>query len=320
LNFEPYIAPWWLPGGDLQTIYARSLTGRYRIPYQRERWDCPDGDFIDLDWLASSNTDDKLLVLFHGLEGCSRSHYALSFMAMAQRLGWRGVVPHFRGCSGEANRLPRSYHSGDSAEIDWILRRLKARHPRSQIYAVGVSLGGNMLLKWLGEQADGAAAIVKAAAAVSAPVDLNAAASVLDFGHRRAIYTRRFLRSLRGKVLAKIAMHRLDIDPRAVGVCSTFRAIDDLYTAPIHGFINADDYWTKSSSTPWLKCIQIPTLLINALNDPFLPASALPHDGEVSQSLTLAFPNYGGHVGFVSGRFPGSLTWLPQNIFQFFTA
>ncbi len=315
-----YAPPWWLPGGDSQTIYARSLARRYKIHYRRERWETPDGDFIDLDWTDSSGDDGKLLVLFHGLEGCSRSHYALSLMAMAQQRGWRGVVPHFRGCSGELNRLPRAYHSGDSAEIDWILRRLKAANRHSEVYAVGVSLGGNMLLKWLGEANSGAGAVIERAVAISAPVDLHAAASVLDFGHRKAIYTRRFLRALRKKVLAKIDSHRLDIDPAAVRQCSTFRAIDDIYTAPIHGFKDADDYWTKSSSKPWLKQIQIPTLLINARNDPFLPASALPHDGEVSDSVTLDFPNVGGHVGFVSGSFPGSSDWLPQNMFQFFTA
>ena len=319
MNFEPYIAPWWLPGGDLQTIYARSLTGRYRIPYQRERWDCPDGDFIDLDWLASSNTDDKLLVLFHGLEGCSRSHYALSFMAMAQRLGWRGVVPHFRGCSGEANRLPRSYHSGDSAEIDWILRRLKMENPHREIYVVGVSLGGNMLLKWLGECGSDASKVVERAVAISAPVDLHAAARVLDFGHRRAIYTRSFVDSLKPKILAKIAAHKLKIDPASVVASATFREVDDLYTAPIHGFTNALDYWTRSSSKPWLKQIQIPTLMINARNDPFLPAAALPTNADVSASVNLAFPDSGGHVGFVVGAFPGSLDWLPSRILTFFT-
>ena len=315
-----YAPPWWLPGGDLQTVYARMLAGQYEIHYRRERWETPDGDFIDLDWTEPSADDRKLLVLFHGLEGSSQSHYARSLMAFGSRRGWRGLVVNFRGCSGETNRLPRAYHSGDSAEVDWILRRLKARDPRSEIYAVGVSLGGNMLLKWLGEAGGDAGAILERAAAVSAPVDLSAAASVLDFGHRRALYTRRFLVSLKRKMLAKISQHGLNIDAAEILVCSTFREIDDLYTAPIHGFKDADDYWTRSSSKPWLQQIQIPTLLINARNDPFLPASALPHNGEVSDSVTLDFPNVGGHVGFVSGSFPGSLDWLPQNIFQFFTA
>jgi len=315
-----YAPPWWLPGGNLQTLYARTLARRYQVRYRRERWDTPDGDFIDLDWIEPGGGNTKLLVLFHGLEGCSRSHYALSLMTAARQSGWRGVVPHFRGCSGELNRLPRAYHSGDSAEIDWILRRLKARDPRSDIYAVGISLGGNMLLKWLGENGGDAGAIVERAAAVSAPVDLNAAAGVLDIGHRRAIYTRSFIESLKPKIVAKIAAHQLNIDPEAVFACSTFRQIDDIYTAPIHGFKDAIDYWTRASSKPWLQHIQIPTLLINARNDPFLPAAALPQEREVSASVNFEFPGSGGHVGFVSGRIPGSLDWLPQRIMRFFAA
>jgi predicted alpha/beta-fold hydrolase len=315
-----YTPPWWLPGGNLQTIYARSLARNYKVGYERQRWETPDGDFIDLDWVNRQGGAAKLLVMFHGLEGCSRSHYALSLMTVAQQIGWRGVVPHFRGCSGEINRLARAYHSGDAAEIDWILRRLKRENLDCEIYVAGVSLGGNMLLKWLGEQDQDAAAIVKGAMAVSAPVDLHAAAAVLDFGYRRVIYTRRFLRSLREKVLAKISTHGLDIDIDAVRGCSTFRQIDDLYTAPIHGFKDADDYWTRASSKPLLKHIRVPTLLLNAQNDPFLPAGALPTREEVSDSVTLEFPNSGGHVGFVRGAFPGSLCWLPQRMAEFFAA
>lgn len=313
-----YTAPWWLPGGNSQTIYARTLARHYTVEYRRQRWETPDGDFIDLDWVNRQGDAAKLLVLFHGLEGCSRSHYALSLMAMTQQMGWRGVVPHFRGCSGEINRLARAYHSGDSAEIDWILRRLKKENPGSDIYVAGVSLGGNMLLKWLGEQGPAATKVVNGAAAVSAPVDLHAAAAVLDLGYRRVIYTRGFLRSLREKVLAKIATHRLAIDIDAVHSCSTFRQIDDLYTAPIHGFKDADDYWTRASSKPLLKDIRVPTLLLNARNDPFLPANALPMQGDVSDSVILEFPNAGGHVGFVQGAFPGSLRWLPQRTADFF--
>jgi len=315
-----YAPPWWLPGGHLQTIFAYALAANPLIDYRRERWETPDGDFIDLDWLDSANDEAKLLVLFHGLEGSSRSHYALSIMALAQQQGWRGVVPHFRGCSGELNRLPRLYHSGDSREIDWILRRLKEENPQREIYVIGVSLGGNALLKWLGETGRDAGAIVERAATVSAPLDLHAAASVLDVGSRKTIYTRSFIESLKPKILAKIAEHKLKIDPAAVLACATFREIDDLYTAPIHGFTNALDYWTRSSSKPWLQHIQIPTLLINARNDPFLPAAALPQEREVSASVNFEFPGSGGHVGFVSGRIPGSLDWLPQRIMRFFAA
>jgi uncharacterized protein len=315
-----YRAPWWLPGGHLQTIYARQLARRYPVQYRRERWETPDNDFIDLDWLDQSSGGGKLIVLFHGLEGYSQSHYALSLMAAAAQRGWRGVVPHFRGCSGEANRLLRSYHSGDSREIDWILRRLKEENPQSRIYVTAISLGGNMLLKWLGEEADAAGEIIERAVAVSTPLDLGAAAGELDFGINRILYTNYFLRSLKPRALAKIATHGLDIEARAIHDSATFRQFDDLFTAPIHGFKDAQDYWTRCSSKAWLKHIRVPTLLLNARNDPFLPESALPREDEISQSITVDFPRDGGHVGFVSGKFPGRLDWLPERILRFFAA
>jgi predicted alpha/beta-fold hydrolase len=315
-----YRAPWWLPGGHLQTIYARSLGRNHSVRYRRERWETPDGDFIDLDWLDDVSRDSPLVVLFHGLEGCSRSHYAVSLMAAVARQGWGGVVPHFRGCSGEANRLGRSYHSGDSREIDWILRRLKNANPRRQVYVAGVSLGGNMLLKWLGEEERSALAIVESAIAVSVPMDLAAAARALDSGFKKTLYTKHFLNLLRPMALAKIAAHDLAIDARAIRASLTFREFDDLFTAPVHGFKDAIDYWTRSSSKPWLKHIRVPTLLINARNDPFLPSAALPNKADVSAAVTLDFPESGGHVGFVSGKFPGNLDWLPRRIVSFFGA
>jgi predicted alpha/beta-fold hydrolase len=313
-----YRAPWWLPGGHLQTIYARMRAKNYRVAFRRERWETPDQDFIDLDWLGEEGDDAKLVVLFHGLEGGSQSHYARALMDKVRDQGWRGVVPHFRGCSGEANRLARSYHSGDSQEIDWILRRLKIAKPRSQIYVVGVSLGGNMALKWLGEEKRAALSIVERAVAVSVPMDLAAAARALDSGFRRILYTSHFLNLLRPMALAKIAAHELAIDARAIRASLTFREFDDHFTAPLHGFKDARDYWTRASSKPWLKQIAVPTLLINARNDPFLPESALPSAAEVSAAVTLEYPKTGGHVGFVSGNFPGNLNWLAERIIEFF--
>jgi predicted alpha/beta-fold hydrolase len=314
-----YRAPWWLPGGHLQTIYARSLAQNYPVRYRRERWETPDDDFIDLDWLDDSSGSGRLIVLFHGLEGYAQSHYALSLMAIAAQLGWRGVVPHFRGCSGEANRQLRSYHSGDSREIDWILRRIKSQNRQNQIYVVGVSLGGNMLLKWLGEEREAASSVVERAIAVSTPVDLVAAAGELDFGINRILYTEYFLRTMRPKAVAKISAHGLPIDPRAVRASLTFRQFDDLYTAPINGFKDAEDYWICCSGKPWLKVITVPTVLLNAQNDPFLPSTVLPSVAEVSEAVTLEFPATGGHVGFVSGKFPGHLEWLPRRIIKFFS-
>jgi uncharacterized protein len=312
-----YRAPWWCPGGHLQTLYTYFFASCGDLAFRRERWETPDGDFIDLDWLDSDLPDADLIVLFHGLEGCARSHYALSLMTTAQQLGSGGVVVHFRGCSGEHNRLARAYHSGDSSEVDWILRRLRATRPHCNIHVVGVSLGANVLLKWLGEQGDAAREVVDSAVAVSAPVDLTAAAGVLDRGIAKWLYTGHFLKTLKKKALAKTISHKLPIDSMALSRASTFRELDDLYTAPIHGFTGAEHYWATSSSKPWLKHIAVPTLLINALNDPFLPAAALPDQTEVAAAVVLEYPEAGGHVGFVSGIFPGSMDWLPRRILAF---
>ena len=304
---SPYKAPWWLPGGHLQTI-AGALAPAPRIAWRRERWETPDGDFIDLDWAGSGG---PLLALFHGLEGSSASPYARAIAAQALALGWRCVVPHFRGCSGELNRLPRAYHSGDSAEIDWILRRLETRH------AVGISLGGNALLKLLGER--GGDMPLHKAVAISAPLDLAAAGRALDAGLSREVYTRIFLRSLKKKTFAKIRKNNIPIDPLRLGKARTFWEFDDTVTAPLHGFLGADDYWARSSSGPWLARIRVPTLVLNARNDPFMPASALEAIAQelrdIPSSVTLEFPSTGGHAGF-----PGRGRWLARRVMEFLSA
>jgi predicted alpha/beta-fold hydrolase len=319
--FSPsaYRAPRWLPGGHLQTLYAALLTPRPHIPYRRERWILPDGDFLDLDWVDGPS-QAPLLVLFHGLEGNSRGHYALALMQAVRRRGWRGVVPHFRGCSGEPNRLPRAYHSGDSREIGLILHRFQQEFPSARRYAVGVSLGGNALLKWLGEGGPDCLGVVDGAAAVSAPMDLLAAGRALDKGANRLLYVRHFLRTLRAKALDKIARHRLPLTPEDIRRARTLYRFDDLFTAPLHGFRDAYDYWTRAAAKPWLNSIMVPTLILNALNDPFLPKASLPGVDEVSPAVTLEYPAQGGHVGFVSGPFPGNLEWLPRRLFTFFAA
>ena len=314
---KPYRAPWWLPGGHVQTLYAYFFARKPRVVYRRERWEMPDGDFLDLDWI-DGDAAKPLLVLFHGLEGSSRGHYALALMYATRRLGWRGVAVNFRGCSGTPNRLPRAYHSGDSAEIDRVLRHLKSCAPSVPVYAAGVSLGANALLKWLGESGMAAQEVICAAAAVSAPVDLADAGRRLDRGFNRYTYTRHFLHTLRQKTLEKIAAHRLPITARAVDAAKTLYAFDDLYTAPMHGYRDANDYWQRASSKPWLNAIAVHTLIVHAHNDPFLSASTYADAGQLGPAITLELPDQGGHVGFVNGAFPGELTWLPNRILDFF--
>ena len=309
-------APAWLPGGHAQTIWPLLIKGPLPA-YRRERWRTPDDDFIDLDWIDAAG-EAPCVALFHGLEGSSRSHYARRLMhAVAQR-GWRGVVVHFRGCSGEPNRLPRAYHSGDSAEIDWVLRRLLARGDPA-LFAAGVSLGGNALLKWLGEQGDQASAVVAAAAAVSAPLDLAASNTALSSGFNR-IYARHFLRTLIPAALAKERRFPGRIDIRRAQDADTLRAFDDAVTAPLHGFADAADYYAKSSCGPWLAAVRAPTLLLHAANDPFLPSTALPRREHLPAAVRLEVSPQGGHVGFVHGAPPGRIDWLPQRLLAHFDA
>lgn len=326
----PYRAPSWLPGGHAQTIYPLLIRPQ-PLPYRRERWETPDGDFIDLDWNAPAAADTTdtasateapraappLVALFHGLEGSSGSHYAVALMHALEDAGWDGIVVHFRGCSGEPNRLPRAYHSGDSDEIDWVLRRLAGRFPERPLFAVGVSLGGNALLKWLGERGSAAAGCLRAAAAISAPLDLAACGHHLGRGFNR-IYTRHFLQTLKRAAGIKLERHPGLFDGQRMRAAASLYEFDDVVTAPLHGFAGADDYWRRASCKPWLAAIALPTLLLNARNDPFLPYGALPTARQISATVSAEFPRHGGHVGFVSGDLPGRLDWLPQRILHFF--
>ena len=309
-----YRAPWWLPGGNLQTLYAALLTRTGPAPaFSRERWETPDGDFVDVDWVPGPHSA-PLVVLFHGLEGGSGSHYVRTLAAEVSRLGWRCAAPHFRGCSGVANRLARAYHSGDSAEVGWMIRRFAERAGDGPLAAVGVSLGGNAMLKWLGER--GAAAPVRCAVAVSAPLDLPASGNCLGSGFNR-VYTRAFLATLKRKSAEKARRFPGLFDAEAARRSRTLREFDDAVTAPLHGFRDAEHYWNNSSAKPWLASIGVPTLLLNARNDPFLPAAALPDAQQVSSSVEREFPAEGGHVGFVSGRFPGDFAWFRERIISF---
>ena len=325
-DLPPYSAPAWLRGGHAQTIHAATWAPRPKVKYWRDRWETPDFDFIDLDWVDNPEHELKLdqpdetplIVLFHGLEGSSNSHYARALMHAVDANGGRGVVVHFRGCGGEVNRLPRAYHSGDSAEIDWILRRFRSTRS-GPIFVAGVSLGGNALLKWLGEQGAAAREIVTRAAAISAPVDLAAAGDALGRGFNR-IYSHNFLRSMKAKTLLKMKRYQALCDMRRMRAARSLREFDDAVTAPLHGFDGVDDYYARASSKPYLASIAVPTLMVNARNDPFLPERFLPTPQEVSDYVQLEMPEHGGHVGFISGRFPGNIEWLTQRVLRFFAA
>ncbi len=312
-----YRAPRWLPGGHAQTIYP-ALLRRPRHRYRRERIDTPDGDFIDFDWLLDAGAESApLLVLLHGLEGSGASHYVASLMRRVRSDRWRGVVPHFRGCSGEPNRLPRAYHSGDHAEVGWMLKHLHASARGAPVYVVGVSLGGSALLNWLGRARADAGRYVAAAAAVSAPLDLTAAGIAIERGFSQ-FYSRLFQRTLVPKALSMAQRFPGMLDPTAIRNVRTMYAFDDAVTAPLHGFAGTDDYWSRASSKPWLRDIEVPTLVLNARNDPFIPAASLPDATQVSPAVLLEQPEHGGHAGFARAPFPGKLDWLPTRLVSFF--
>jgi predicted alpha/beta-fold hydrolase len=306
---------WWLPGAHAQTIYGAIFATAPRIAFRRERWDTPDGDFVDVDFVDGPAAS-PWVHLFHGLEGSSDSPSPTMRMPYRTRRCCRGSILTFRGRSGGSTRLPRVYHSGDSDEIDWVLRRFRERLERAPVYVVGVSLGGNAFAKWLGETGEAARDIVDRAAVVSAPVDLMAAGDALEKGFA-LFYARHFLTTLKKNSLAKLERFPGLFDGKAVVRARTLREFDDAFTAPVHGFRDCDDYYLRSSAKAFLPAIQVPTLLVNARDDPFLPESALPTQREVSAAVTLEFPARGGHVGFVSG-IPGNIEWLPRRIFHFF--
>jgi predicted alpha/beta-fold hydrolase len=333
---KSYHAPWWLLGsgalgGNAQTIWPALLVNRSddsQPRFVRERWIAPDSDFIDVDRLpvagASASRHDAyathagqdapLMVLFHGLEGSSRSHYAIAFADRARSLGWHFAIPHFRGCSGELNLLPRAYHSGDYEEVGWMLDRFRQRHA-GPIVAVGVSLGGNALLRWAEEAGNEARRTVRAVAAVSAPVDLAAGGHAIGAGFNRLVYTRMFLSTMRPKALAKLAQHPGLFERERLMAARNLYDFDNVFTAPLHGFRDTDDYWARASAKPHLADIRIPALVLNALNDPFVPRQSLPASSEaIGKFVTLWQPAEGGHVGFPYGPFPASMLEMPTKV------
>ncbi len=305
---------WWLPGAHLQTVWPALMPRRWRLPIRRRRLELPDGDFIDVDWVGERG---PIVVVLHGLGGSSTSHYVRGMLqALAQR-GWRAALMHFRGCSGEPNRLPRGYHAGETGDLNTFIAMLQRSEPRTPLAVIGYSLGGNVVLKWLGEQ--GEAAPVSAAAAVSVPFDLGNAAARVHQGFSR-VYERRMLRSLQQLMRAKAARMPLPWDDKTIAAISSLWEFDDRITAPLHGFHGADDYYARAGCKPYLSEIVTPTLVIHALNDPFMSPTVLPGERELSAALTLELAADGGHVGFVGGQPWAPHYWLESRIPAFLAA
>jgi len=300
-----YSPAWWLPGPHARTIWGRFFRRTPPFPTRVERWDTDDGDFVDLIRLDAPSGSPHL-VLLHGLEGTAHSHYVRGLFLEAKHRGWAADLLLFRGCGDELNRAPRFYHSGETGDIDVVARALFERDPRAPFLFAGVSLGGNVLLKWLGERGKSVRERVVAAAAVSVPFDLARAARHIEHGFSR-VYQQHFLRSLRKKALTKLERYPSLASRERIVSARTLYEFDDAVTAPVHGFANAADYYERSSSIAFLPHIRVPTLLLSAIDDPFLPSDVLERVRQVvahNPWIEIEFPAKGGHVGFVAGRNP----------------
>ena len=308
----PFRPAWWARGPHIQTLYGKLFRRVPLAPTRLERWDTPDGDFVDLVRLAPAAESSPHLLLLHGLEGGQRSHYAQGLFGEARRLGWGMDLLLHRSCGPEPNRLRRFYHSGETGDLAFVLDRLGAERPRAPIGLCGVSLGGNVLLKFLGERGargEGVPA-VRGAVAISVPYDLARGSRHISRGFAR-VYETHFLQSLRRKVEAKRARFPDLVEPERLRRVRTLWDFDDVVTAPVHGFRDAEDYYARSSSLRYLDGVRVPTLLLSAVDDPFLPPEVLDEVRAAARdnpALQLEFSPRGGHVGFVGGRLP----WRPE--------
>jgi len=303
-----YRPAWWVPGPHAQTLWGKFARRAIELPTQMERWSTPDGDFLDLLRLDAP-ADRPRVFLLHGLEGTVRSHYVSGLMSMAHQRGWGADMLVFRGCGDEPNRARRFYHSGETTDLEFAIHHVIQEFPAAPLLLCGVSLGGNVLLKWLGERGDSVPSQVRSAVAISVPFDLERGSRHISQGFAR-IYERHFLRTLRRKAMAKLKRFPDLFDQTALARASTLYAFDDVVTGPVHGFRDAHDYYTRSSSIRFLRGIHRPTLLISARDDPFLPEEVLDEVAAIARAnpfLTVEITAHGGHVGFVGG-----LPWRPS--------
>lgn len=303
---DPFKPAWWLPNPHLQTLFPPLFRRNIKdLVLTRERVDLPDGDFIDLDWV---NRDQKgpLVLILHGLEGSIDSHYSRGMLQTVSQQGWRGVFMHFRGCSGEPNRLARSYHSGETEDVRFLVEDYFIKQRLAdQVAAIGYSLGGNVLLKWLGET--GKKNPLKAAIAVSVPFELHKAARRIQHGFSK-FYQWYFIKCLRERLTQKFQQETSVLHPSAMDDVFTMYDFDDKVTAPLHGFSGVNEYYTTASCRQYLKNIAVPTLILHAKDDPFMSMDVIPDASEVSSQVTLEITDAGGHVGFVGGKYP----WRPE--------
>jgi len=304
----------------IQTLYSSFFRKSLSLDFFIEKFELPDGDALDCYWYEKQEegSEKPIVVLFHGLAGSYNSPYIQGTMIKLAEAGFNSVLMHFRGCSGEVNRLPRAYHSGDSGDANVWLAELKERFPAAKLYAIGYSLGGNMLLKLLGEAGENS--IVEKAVSISAPLQLDICGDRMDRGFSK-FYQRHLVKSLNSSLIQKYKKHDMKsligIETNEVKKLRTFWEFDDAYTAPIHGFKSAQDYYTKSSSKQFLKSIKTPTLIIHAWDDPFMTPRVLPNPDELSDSITLEVSRRGGHVGFIGGTILKPNFWLEDRIIRF---
>ena len=313
----------WLRNRHAQTIYASlPWSWRTRPVLRRDSLELPDGDITAVDWLVEADSmpdSAPLLVILHGLEGSAESSYARMLMEFARDRGWRACVLHFRDCGDYRNRLPRRYHAGETNDLRFFLNRLQAERETSgnpgPLLAVGYSLGGNVLLKYLGESATDTP--LSAATAISVPLDLHECADALDIGFSR-VYRRYLLKRMKSAVTRKFDRHTAAFDWERAMNARTFAEFDDAVTAPLHGFAGKQDYYDRCSSVHYLKGIQTPTLIVNALDDPFMTQRVIPAPDRLSEYVTLEVAESGGHVGFIDGGRPWRPTfYLPGRILGF---
>lgn len=310
-EFKP---AWWLPSSHLQTIWPVICRSDINLPLERERMELPDGDFLDLDW-CDKNKSSPIVLILHGFEGSIESHYSKGMLQAINHHGWRGVFMHFRGCSGEPNRLPRGYHSGETKDVDFVVRTIAKREPNVSIAAIGYSLGGNVLLKWLGET--GSNNPLKAATAISVPFDLHKALFRIEHGFSR-LYQWYLVKGARDRLLHKFEKVEAPFDISILDDVQGIQDLDRKYTVPIHGFSSVDEYYTVASSRQYLHSIRVPTLLVQSKDDPFMTEDVIPHSDELSAQITLEVTAAGGHVGFVSGNVPWRAHyWLEERIPEF---